>query len=363
MQLSRRELLTAAIGLVATGCAVRPAAGSGPQTIASPEIVTAQGQVLDPRLRLSLPDGAIDPVTVRQFEAETKVAVSVRRQTSELRLLLDLAAGAQGTLDVALVDAPTLTYLIQERLVEPIDRSLVPNLQWLSKPFNDPPFDRGGAHSVGKDYSVLGYAVSTDGLIQPANTWRGLFELAASVPGSVAVPDDATTVVGAALLASGHAWNATGRADLDDARRLLARARSGLDVGGSLDRRSIGGSHLAAICTGMGFRKRGERTKFVVPLEGTVIHMRSYCILALAPDPVSAHAWLNASLDPFTARRNVLATRIASPVGQTEYLLPSSVLNDPAIYPPASTGDQVHFANLPPAVAAARATVWDEVRP
>ncbi len=363
MHLSRRELLTAAAGLLVSGCAVRSTAGSGPQTIAPPDIVTKHGQALDPRLRLSLPAGAIDPANVHRFEAATRVAVTVRHQPSMSGLLLDLAAGAQGSIDVALVDAPTLTYLIQERLVEPIDRTLVPNLQWLGRPYADPPYDPGSAHSVGKDYSVIGYAASVDDLIDPADTWRGLFELAAAVPGSVAVPDDALTVVGAALLASGHAWSSSARGDLDDARKLLVHARRGLDVGGDIDRHSLGRHHLAAVCTGLGFRKAGERTKFVVPLEGTVIRMRSYCILALAPDPVSAHAWLNAALDPFTARRNVLATRIASTVDQAQYLLPSSVLDDPAIYPPPEVADRIRFATVSPAGAAARAALWEEVRP
>jgi spermidine/putrescine transport system substrate-binding protein len=363
VHLSRRELLTAAAGLLASGCAVRDTAGSGPQTIAPPDVVTKHGQALDPRLRLSLPAGAIDPANVHRFEAATKVAVTMRHQPSMSELLLDLAAGAQGSIDVALVDGPTLTYLIQERLVEPIDRTLVPNLQWLGRPFADPPYDPGSGRSVGKDYSVIGYAVSVEDLIDPADTWRGLFRLAASVPGSVAVPDDPVTVVGAALLASGHAWSSSSRTDLDDARTLLVRARQGLDVDGGVDRRSLGRHHLAAICTGLGFRKAGDRTKFVVPLEGTVIRMRSYCILALAPDPVSAHAWLNAALDPFTARRDVLATRIASTVDQTDYLLPSAVLDDPAIYPPPGVSARIRFPTVSPAAAAARSALWEEVRP
>src|SRR5207248_1046165 len=175
------------------------------QTVASPEIVTAHGQALDPRLRLSLPRDAIDPITVRQFEAETQVAVTIEPQTSESRLLLDLAAGEQGKLDVALVDAPTLGYLIQQRLVEPIDRTLV---------------------------------------------------------------------------AAGRAWSASGRSDLEAARRVLLRARDGLHVGGSLDSGRLGRGRLAAIRSGLGFRNPRDRTKFVVPLEGSVIRMRSYCILA-----------------------------------------------------------------------------------
>ena len=43
-------------------------------------------------------------------------------------------AGEQGKVDVALVDRDTLTYLIGQGLVEPIDRTLVPNLRLVSAP-------------------------------------------------------------------------------------------------------------------------------------------------------------------------------------------------------------------------------------
>ncbi len=362
VHVSRREFLTAAMGLVATGCAVNSGSSSGPQTVV-PETVAVSGQPLDPRLRLSLPDGAIDGKTIMQFERDTGVKVKSFAQTSDAHLLLDLAAGKQGKLDVALVQAATVPYLISQGLAEPIDRALVPNLQWLSTPFNDPPYDPRSAHSIGKDYTVVGYVTSSPLQITPADSWRGFFRLARDLPGSVAVPDDSEAVVGAALLASGHSWSSTSSSDLEDAHRLLAGVRTSIVVEGKLDRTRLSRHRLAALCTGYGFRSRKPEpgTTFVVPEEGTVIRMRSYCILSLAPDPVSAHAWLNASLDPFVASQDVKTTRLASTVGQADYLLGHAILSDPAIYPPATLDDRLHFASA--TGADARATLWQEVRP
>jgi spermidine/putrescine-binding protein len=183
------------------------------------------------------------------------------------------------------------------------------------------------------------------------------------LPGSVAVPDDSEAVVGAALLATGHPWSSASASDLEDARKLLAGVRRSLVVEGQLDRTKLGRHRAAALCTGYGFRFRnpGPATTFVVPQEGTVIRMRSYCILSLAPHPVTAHAWLNATLDPFVARQDVMAARLASTVGQADYLLSQSILSDPAIYPPATLDDRMHFAST--TGADARATLWQEVRP
>ncbi len=141
MHVSRREFLTAALGLAATGCAVTSESSSGPATVV-PESVAVSGQPLDPLLRLSLPADAVATETISAFERQTGVRVRyLPPQTSDTQLLLDLAAGKQGRLDVALVQGDVLPYLISQTLVEPIDRALVPNLQWLAPPFGDPPYD------------------------------------------------------------------------------------------------------------------------------------------------------------------------------------------------------------------------------
>jgi spermidine/putrescine transport system substrate-binding protein len=368
VHLTRRELLAAAaVGLITAGCGVDTSAGSDPQTV-SPESVTAAGQPLDPRLTIAAPRSAIAESTLVDFERATKVKVVRVERAVTSQFLLQLAAGAQSKadseVDVALVDDQALSYLISQGLAEPIDRSLIPNLQWLTPPFDNPPYDPRSAHSIGKDYTAIGFAVATDGVVSPPDTWSGFFKLAHDLPGTVAVPDDSEAVVGAALLASGHPWSSTSSSDLDDARKLLTRLRGSLVVEGGIDRSTLGSRRLAALSSGMGFRNAPLQTKFVVPTEGTAVLMRSYCILAMASDPVSAHAWLNDSLDPFVARRNVLANRLASPVSEVDYLLSSpagqAILTNQAIYPPADVYDKLRFQTA--AGSDARAALWDEVR-
>ena len=91
--------------------------------------------------------------------------------------------------------------------------------------------------------------------------------------------------------------------DLDDARALLLPLRGSLVIDGSVDSGRLRGG-LAVLCTGLGFRDPGHGVRFVVPPEGTIARPRLLCIPAYAPDPVSAHAWLNHALDPLTAARD-----------------------------------------------------------
>jgi spermidine/putrescine transport system substrate-binding protein len=360
VQLSRREFLLGAAGLLtASGCAVHPGTDTGSQTITP--IIPPGTPSLDRNLRLSLPRRAVAGSTLRAFTAETGVHITTVSQPPPSRLLLDLAAGQQGRLDIALVEEGTLRYLLANDLVEPIDKSLVPERKLISGPFDDPPYDPGGAHSVAKDYSVVGFATTESSLVDPPGSWKRLFQYARANPHRVEVPDDPEVVMGAAMLALGHPWSSASPGDLADAKALLGSLTGKLAVGGRLERHTID-ERTAVIASGVGFRKPSIGVHFVVPTEGTIIHMRSYCVLALAPDPVSSHAFLNATLDPTTVRADVEVARLASTVGASDYLIPEALTENPAIYPPSELADVIIFSTTTDAGAAARAAVWDSVK-
>lgn len=360
MRLSRREFLAAATTMVAAGCSVRPGNDSGSQIIPAEE-VPGKAQVLDPDLVLSLPARAVAPETVARFAKRNRVKVQVQRQTTEDNLLLTLSAGGEGQIDVALVDQQALTYLIDERLVEPVDHSLIPNLRLISSPFDDPPYDSGSGYSVAKDYSVVGYATVFD-QDSATDSWVAFFDLAKANRHRVAVPDDSDNVVGAAMLALGHSWSSSTLADMAEARAFLLGLRKSLLVQGSIDRSRIG-NLFAVMASSLGFRDPASGIRFVVPKEGAVINMRSYCIPTLAPGPVTAHTWLNATLAPTSVSADVDFSRRASPVAEANYVVDPAILANPAIYPPVQVADKLQFSTLTPAQSQARAALWAEVKP
>jgi spermidine/putrescine-binding protein len=91
-----------------------------------------------------------------------------------------------------------------------------------------------------------------------------------------------------------------------------------------------------------------------------MVRARCYCIPPFAPDPVSAHAWLNHTLDPAVAAAETRYTHRATPIGPAVYQLPASLLANEAIFPPALPPVPLTFANVTPAGAALRADLWQE---
>jgi spermidine/putrescine transport system substrate-binding protein len=346
---SRRAFLTAAAPLLAAACA-RPGSSAAPQTFAA-DGHGSRVQALDPELRLAVPSAAMAASTVPSFAR----AFGVRVHRVPPPPAQDFASGG---VDITLVDQITLAGLIQQQVIEPIDRSLVGNRRLLAPPFDNPSFDPGGRHSVPKDYSIVGIAAEL-GVMTP-RTWAQFFHLARTLRGRIAVPDDPSVVVGAALAALGHDWNSDSGSDLDDARRLLLPLRRSLVIGGTVDHGRLD-THSAVLCTGLGFARPPLGVQFIVPTEGTIARPRLLCIPAYAPDPVTAHAWMQNALDPFVAARDTLATDRATAVSTAVYLLPTRLLGDPAVFAPSFPAVPLGFADPTPSGLEARAHIWQEM--
>ena len=338
--------------LLASAC-TRPGSSSAPQRFGT-RLSGPNVQVLDRHVVLALPNDAVDPATVSSFV--TDYGVRARVVQGHLNDLTDV-----GEADVALVDDETLVSLVSQNLVEPVDRSLVDNRKLLLAPFDSPPYDHGNRHGVAKDYVCAGFAVSTADVPSPPSTWRGFFRLAETLRGRVAVPGDRDMVVGAALVAAGHDWNSSSSSDVSDAADILLPLRNALIIAGTLDRHDLPAPIVAALCLGQGFVSPPANVRFVVPADGTLARARCYCIPVYAPDPVSAHAWLNHALDPSIAAAETRFTQRATPVGPAVYQLPATMLANEAVFPPALPQTPLTFANLSPQAVALRKQLWAEL--
>jgi spermidine/putrescine transport system substrate-binding protein len=349
VRLTRRQILISGSALFASAC-TRPGSSSAPQRfgrrLSGPNV-----QVLDRHLVLALPDKAVDPATISSFVDSFGVKTRVVR--GGLTELTDV-----GLTDVALVDDTTLGSLVSRKLVEPIDRNLVENRKLLLAPFDNPPYDHGNHHGVVKDYMCAGFAVS--GAAAPT-TWHGFFRLARTLPNRVAVPPDPDLVIGAALTAAGHDWNSSSSSDLADAAGILLPLRDSLVIAGTPVRRELPVPLAAALCFGEGFVSPPAGVRFVVPAEGTLARARCYCIPIFAPDPVSAHAWLNHTLEPTVAAAETRFTQRATPVGPAVYQLPDVMLANEAVFPPALPQTPLVFASLSPQAITQRRLLWSEL--
>lgn len=362
MAVTRREFLLAGAGaslLVASGC-VR--SGAPRVETLAPGVVGSPDLKLDPELRFSAPPGLISPVVVDSFERSTGVHTEQLVAPPEVDLLLEMQSGVIGEMDAILVGSPTLASLVDAKQVEPLDGKLVPNRSALTKPFDNPPADPHNSHGVPFDYTFAGILITGGVPLTPRDSWEGFFALANNFRHRVGVVDNGTIMIGAALLATGHNWTSTSDGDLADATALLESVQRSMVV---LPRGAVPplGTRIAQIGYSNWYTHRPPGTRFFLPAEGSQAFVRTFCIPILAPDPVSAHAWLNHVIDPLTAAAQVRYSLRPTPVLAARSLLPRGIVQNPAICPPVEVLPNVVQSNLSPADEAHRQQLWESVRP
>ena len=339
--------------MLLAGACTRPGSNSAPQQFG----VAAAGpnvQVLDPRLVLSLPDGVVAPTTISSFVKEFGVKVTVM-PSGEGSLT------GVGATDIALTDDVTLSRLVSSKLAESIDRSLVANRKLLVPPFDNPPYDPATTTASPRTTSPRASRTPSRRVPKPPSTWRGFFRLAALLPGRVAVPPDRDIVIGAALTAAGHDWNASSSSDLSDAADILLPLRPSLVIVGIADRRRLPTHACRSALLRPGVRRAAggrplRRARGRKPRPCAVLLHPGLCARPrLGPRVAQPHARAH-------RRRRRDALHRPSDAGRPRALpAPTALIANQAVFPPALPPTPLTFANVSASGAQLRTTLWEEL--
>jgi spermidine/putrescine transport system substrate-binding protein len=335
---SRRDFLLSTSLLLGGAACMGRGGSTGVETFAQGFIGSPE-QAPERNLHIVASPRELSHAGIARFEHGTGVHVTAERRGPDDELLLRLAAGGYGEMDLVVLGPDSVGYLVDSSQAESLARSLVPGRDRLQPPFSDPSYDPGLNHSIPVTYRTIGVAV-VDGAPLADETWAGVFRLAEQRPGSVAVPNAVDEVLGALLVSLGHAWDTDSGSDLDDAATRLRELLPTLRFLGS---RGLGGSTgttglpLVTLTSSQPFMRNRPGKRFLVPREGSAVDVRSYVIPAYAPHPVAAHAWLASWLDPHVQASAAFDLTIPIPLEQARPLLPAAQLENEALCPPIAT--------------------------
>jgi spermidine/putrescine-binding protein len=88
----------------------------------------------------------------------------------------------------------------------------------------------------------------------------------------------------------------------------------------------------------------------------------NYAIVADAPHPAAAHAFLNFSLDPETQARDTEYHYYGGVVEGEEEFLDPAILNDPSVYPPEDVMAKLEVAEANPEWTRLRNEAWTKFK-
>jgi putrescine transport system substrate-binding protein len=99
-----------------------------------------------------------------------------------------------------------------------------------------------------------------------------------------------------------------------------------------------------------------------VPAEGTEIWTDNWSVVADAPHPAAAHAYINWSLEPENQARDTSYHYYGGVVEGEEEFLDAAIADDPAVYPPQDVLDKMEYAQANPDWLRLRNEAWTKFK-
>lgn len=282
----------------------------------------------------------INPDNIEAFKAKFGVSkFQYDIYDNNEALVAKLQAGGGGY-DIA---APTAEYvpgMVEQGFLQKLDKSRLPNLANIDPKFKGLWWDPTDDYQIPKDYGTTGILYQESALPSVPKTWKDFLDLAKGpASGKIVVVDSMGDVFTFPLKMLGFSANSVDQAELDQARTVLldfAPHVLALDSNKYGDKIASGEAAMALGWTGVLNSQMGDvKDKgYVVPAEGTIFWLDTWVMLADAPNPNAAYAFLNFIHEPDIQAKETDYNLYATPNDKAKPLVDPAVLNDPAVFPP-----------------------------
>ena len=309
----------------------------------------------------------IDPELKTQFEEEFGVTVNEDNYDSNEQMQPIISQGNSGY-DLIVPSDYMVSILIEGGDIAPINRSAVPNISNLADEFaSGLPFDPDATYSVPYQWGTTGLGVDLSVVGEDVpQTWGLIFDadLAAEygLEGAITILNDPRETMGAALKYLGYSLNTTDQGQLDEAKAIVADATSRVAAYESdqYDELLVSGQTSVAHGYSGNFlvqffeAEDPEQFTYFVPEEGGTRWVDNMAVVADAPHPCTAHAFINFLLDAENGAALTNWNYYASPNAAAVPFIDQEVLDDPIVYPAdqsklefiADTGDfEIEFSD------------------
>lgn len=349
--LSRRGFLYAS-GLSATaaflaacstggGTSAAPSAASAaPGASAGPSFAVPAG--IEKELFMYNWGDYVDPGNIETFKA----AFGIEKFTydtfaSNDELLTKLQGGAVGQWDVSAPTAEFVPAMVEQGFIQKIDFAQIPNAKYIEAAFKGVWWDPKDEYQLPKDWGTTGISVRTKVVKEDVSSWKKFFEVAPKYSGRIVMVDSPGDVFVAPLKALGYSLNTKVESELEEARTMLlgiAPHVLALDSDQYSTKLETEEAVLGLTWTGgiLELRDLPETAdiQYIIPSDGTLYWLDTWVVLADAPHPIAAHAFLNFIHDPQIQAIETETNQYATPNSEAKKFIDPAMLADPALFVP-----------------------------
>jgi spermidine/putrescine transport system substrate-binding protein len=272
-----------------------------------------------------------DNNVLADFQAACGVEVTLDTYPSNEDLAARIRSGNSGY-DIIVPSDYMVDILIREGRLLKLDTSLIPNIANLDKNQMGLYYDPNNDYSLPYQYGMTGIAFNSAEVNPAPDSWAALFDPEQLQPyeNRASMLDDERESVGAALKYQGHSYNSTNPQELAQAKALLQAQKPLLarydseNVSAGLSSGEIVVAHAWNGAAALA-RVENPDIQWIVPKEGGVIWQDNLAIPADAPEPYTAHVFLNNVLDGQIGARITDFTYYLTPNKAAEPLVSEAV--------------------------------------
>lgn len=302
-RITRRAVLSAALGASAAGVLAACSTGSG-----------NSGSVGGSLNIYSWADYN-DPATLKAFTKKSGPKITVDSYGSNPEMIAKLSA-AKGTTgyDICVPTHSAIPQMVKNNLLARLDLSKIPNFKNLDASVVNTKWDPGNKYTVCKDWGTTGYAYDTTKISRELTSWADFWDVIQNeASGSVSLLEDQSEIAMAYFFANGMNPNTQKQSDIDSYRSfVLDRIAPHVTKFSSSIATQIANSEQTIVHAWNGDARQGklasktpDRYRFVYPKEGANLWQDNWAIVEGAPNPDAAYAFINYVLQPDTSLREL----------------------------------------------------------
>jgi spermidine/putrescine-binding protein len=285
----------------------------------------------------------ISPTNIDAFKAEFGVdnfVYDIFANNEEL--IAKLQGGASGY-DICCPTAEYVPGMVEEGFITKLDMSRIPNAATMNPAFQNLWWDPNNEYLVPKDYGTTGILWRNDLVTAVPESWQAFKDLVVGeASGKTVMVDSMGDVMVFPLKLLGYSLNSEVESELEEARQILLEVAPhvlALDSDTYGDKMANGEASLTLGWTGPLGQELADLVTagtagYSVPSEGTLFWMDAWVMLADAPHPNAAYAFLDFIQRPEVQAEETNFNLYATPNDAAKEFVDPAILANPAIFPP-----------------------------
>lgn len=302
---------------------------------------------------------------IKEFEEKYNVKVNYKTFDDMETMYIEVSSGKTNW-DAVLVADYMADRMIQEGLLQKIDKDKIPNLAQMNESDMGQPFDPNNEYTVPYMNGTIGIIYNKDLVDEPVDSWDIMWN--EKYKKQIFVLDAQRDAIGMALKKLGYSLNSTNEKELEEAKQLLIKQKPLVLKYGAdevKDLMTSGEAAIAMIWSGEGLTlvDENENLEYVIPKEGANYWLDSWAIPANANDKATAEEFIN-----FVSGKDN-AYKIAEEIGYTTpnklamEEQPEEVRNNKGAYMPKDVMDRCEiYEYLPQDKLKLYEEVWNAVK-